>query len=222
MMNNTPLNRSGSTAPSAPRLIEADELPVYPVDREERLEGHYFTKFWHDRWLNSQLHLTATLEVQACALNLFFLSQKQTPVGTLPDDDAILAKLLRIDLALWRDLRTRRITPLHGWHPCRCGDEIRLNHPVVTEVVLDAIARREARETSNSQKAVYQRLRRLREALGGLGCGKEVLANDLLIERLDEWLLHHCHGRRTHSAYARALQHAAADGWFTKGGNRRI
>jgi len=205
-MNNAPLNRPDLHPPSAPRLINADELPVYPVDRDERLEGHYFTKFWHDRWLNSQLHLTATLEVQACALNLFFLSQKQTPVGTLPDDDAILAKLLRIDLALWRDLRTRRI----------------LNHPVVTEVVLDAIARREARETSNSQKAVYQRLRRLREALGGLGCSKAVLANDLLIERLDEWLLHHCHGRRTHSAYGRALQHAAADGWFAKGGNRRI
>jgi Lhr-like helicase len=117
---------------------------------------------------------------------------------------------------LWRDLRTRRINPLHGWAPCRCGDEIRLNYPVVTEVVLDAIARREARETSNSQKAVYQCLRRLREALGGLGCSKEVLANDLLIERLDEWLLHHCHGRRTHSAYARALQHAASDGWFVK------
>jgi len=35
---------------------------------------------------------------------------------------------------------------------------MRLFHPVVTEVVLDAIARREARETSNSQKAVYQRV----------------------------------------------------------------
>ena len=187
-MNNAPLNRSGQPLPSAPRLIDADELPVYPVDREERLEGHYFTKFWHDRWLNSQLHLTATLEVQACALNLFFLSQKQTPVGTLPDDDSILAKLLRIDLALWRVLRTRRITPLHGWSPCRCGDEIRLNHPVVTEVVLDAIARREARETSNSQKAVYQRLRRLREALGGLGCTKEVRGGRGFSDQCLRWI----------------------------------
>jgi len=145
-MNNTPLNHRDLSPPSAPRLIETDELPVYPVDRDERLEGHYFIKFWHDRWLNSHLHLTATLEVQACALNLFFLSQKQTPVGTLPDDDAILAKLLRIDLALWRDLRTRRINPLHGWSPCRCGEEIRLSHPVVTEVVLDAMAKRNGAE----------------------------------------------------------------------------
>jgi len=207
--------------PSAPWLIEAGKLPDYPVDRDERLEGHYFTQFWHDRWLNSQLHLTATLEVQACALNLFFLSQKQTPVGTLPDDDTILAKLLRIDFVLWRDLRDRQIAPLHGWSPCRCGEELRLAHPVVTEVVLDAIARREAREASNSQKAVYQRLRRVRDALGGSGCSRDVMADDLLIERLDEWLLQHCPGRRTHSAYGRALQHAAADGWLSKRGNSR-
>ena len=207
--------------PSAPWLIEAGKLPDYPVERDERLEGHYFTKFWHDRWLNSQLHLTATLEVQACALNLFFLSQKQTPVGTLPDDDTILAKLLRIDFVLWRDLRDRQINPLHGWSPCRCGEELRLAHPVVTEVVLDATARREVREASNSQKAVYQRLRRLREALGNLGCSRDVLGDDFLIKRLDEWLLQHCPGRRTHSAYGRALQHAAADGWLSKRGNLR-
>lgn len=218
-MDGSPPDGFEQLSPRKLRLFDAGNLPDYPVNRDERLEGHYFTKFWHDRWLNSQLHLTATLEVQACALNLFFLAQKQSPVGTLPDNDTILAKLLRIDLALWHDLRTRQITPLHGWSPCRCGDEMRLAHPVVTEVVLDAIARRESREASNSQKAVYQRLRRLREALGNLGCSRDVMADDLLIERLDEWLLQHCPGRRTHSAYGRALQHAAADGWLNKRGN---
>ena len=215
-MGDFPPTFIGSIPPRGPRLFDTGKLPDYPVDQDERLEGHYFTKFWHDRWLNSQMHLTASLEVQACALNLFFLSQKQTPVGTLPDEETILAKLLRIDLVLWRDLCARQITPLHGWSPCRCGDEIRLSHPVVTEVVLDAIARREARETSNSQKAVYQRLRRLREALGNLGCSRNVLGDELLIERMDEWLLQHCSSRRTHTAYGRALQHALADGWIRK------
>jgi len=145
MMDDFPPTFTGNFPPRGPRLFDTGKLPEYPVDRDERLEGHYFTKFWHDRWLNSQMHLTASLEVQACALNLFFLSQKQTPVGTLPDDETILAKMLRIDLVLWRDLRARQITPLHGWSPCRCGDEMRLAHPVVPVIILDDLSEAQRR-----------------------------------------------------------------------------
>ena len=220
-MDGSPLDGFEQPPPGKFRLHDVSKLPDYPIAPDERLESHYFVSFWFNRWLNSDFRLRAGAEVRAYGLDLFFISQNQSPVGTLPTDEVVIAKLLMIDLAHWKDLCKREITPLYNWTPCRCGTKVRLMHPVVTEQAQDAIARREAREASNSQKAVYQRLRRLREALGDLGCSRDVLNDDLLIERMDGWLLQHCSGRRTHSAYGRALKHAAADGWLAKGGNLR-
>ncbi len=221
MMDDSPSTFAGNTQPHGPRLFDTGTLPEYPIPVDERLESHYFVSFWFNRWLNSDFRLRASAEVRAFGLDLFFIAQNQSPVGTLPTDEVVIAKLLMIDLAHWKDLCKREITPLYNWTPCRCGNKVRLMHPVVTEQAQDAIARREARQASNSQKAVYQRVRRLRDALGDLGCSRDVLNDDLLIERLDGWLLQHCTGRRTHSAYGRALKHAAADGWLVNGGNLR-
>lgn len=196
------------------QVIDVADLPEYPVDTDASMAAHYFTTFYHDRWLNSELHLTGSLEVQCCALNLFFIAQKQTPVGTLPDNDAILARLLRIDLQLWKDLRARALSPLHKWRRCRCGDEIRLMHPVVTEVVLQALGRREAREASNAEKAVYQRLQRLRSAMQDMGLSKDVIRDDRLIERIDAWMLENVKGHRRRSAYDAAIMHASQMKWF--------
>lgn len=196
------------------QVIDVADLPEYPVDVEASMAGHFFTTFYHDRWLNSELHLTASLDVQACALNLFFLAQKQTPVGTLPDNDAILARLLRVDLQLWKDLRARTVGPLHKWQRCRCGDEIRLMHPVVTEVVLQALGRREAREASNAEKAVYQRLQRLRSAMHDMGMSRDVIRDDRLIERIDAWMLENVKGQRRRPAYDAAILHASRMKWL--------
>ena len=52
-----------------------DQLPDYPAELvDARMTSDYFTVFWHDRWLNSELHLTSSLDVQGAALNLFFKS----------------------------------------------------------------------------------------------------------------------------------------------------
>lgn len=197
-----------------PQLVEVSEMEEYPFEASDRLLAHHFTMFWHDRWLNSEMHLTASLDVQACALNLFFLAQKQSPIGTLPDDDTILAKLLRVDLATWLDLRRREINPLRNWCLCRCGDQVRLMHPVVTDILKDAMNRREAREASTAQRAVNERIRRLREAMSAMGCGKDVLGDDVLVQRIDSWMLDHCRGRRTKTLYDRALRHAMDQKWF--------
>ena len=205
---------------NGPRLVAADEIPEYPLG-EVHLESHYFFMFHYDRWSRSRMHLKAPYDVQGLALNLYFLSQRECPTGTLPDDDVMLAKLLHLDLAAWRDYRDRAFGPLDGWVPCRCGSEIRLMHPMVTAVVENALKQRDEREAENTEKAITMRLSRLRDALGKLGVDRSVVADDILIDRIDKWLLQNCHGQRRQPVIARALQHAVNEGWIGETVNLR-
>jgi len=193
------------------------DLPDYPIPRETRLDSHSFVKWWHHRWLNSALHLIASYEVQGVAFALFNIAQNQSPVGTLPDDDAILAKLLHLDALSWADLRARRMGPLHGWTPCLSDGERRLMHSVVLAQVLDALERREARTLSVEDAAERQRFKRLREGLTRINCSQEVLADGVLMGRLDGWLTANWKGNRTRSAYEAAMVQAARAGWFKTG-----
>lgn len=199
-----------------PHLIAVsdDSLPDYPLERSDRIKAHHFVAFWHRRWLNSELHLTASHEVQGMALNLFFIAQEQAPLGTLPDDDFILSRLLRVDMGYWKEVRARRVGPLHNWHRCRCDGEIRLMHPVVTEVAMDAMAGRAAREAKTSAAAVKMRINRLKQALRELGLRDHALADDVLINRMDAWLDENHKGQRKMPQYERVLRHAATQQWF--------
>ncbi len=192
--------------------------PAYDFGPNDRLPAHYFTMFHHHRWLNSALHLSASMDVQGAALNLFFIAQSQTPIGTLPRDHALLARLLRIDAHVWEGLHKREMGALHNWVPCQCGDEVRLMHPVVLEGLRDAFAKREARDLANTEKAVSARLDRLRTALVNLGCDKAVVADGILIERMDAWLVQNCPGQRRASVYEQALAHAGRAGWLNMKG----
>ena len=202
-------------------LIDMDAMPEYPPELcDPRLSADYFTMFWHDRWLNSTLHLTASMDVQGAALNLFFGARKQTPVGSLPDNDRILSRLLHIDLETWLDLRARPIGPLHNWRAYRVGGSVVLGHDVVIEVALDALGRRQQREASNTEKAVAMRRRRLAEVMQGLGCSPGVTADRDLVARMDDWLEVNHHGQRRmpqfEASVTRALRHAASEGWLPK------
>lgn len=198
----------------AAKLTPADELPVYPIEKTTRLTAHYFTMWWHDRWLNSVMHLKGSYEVQGVAVALFSIAQRQSPIGTLPEDESLIARMLRIDLDKWRDLMSLSINPLHNWERCLCGNEVRLMHPVVTEVALDAINKRDVREAANNARAEEMRLRRLREGLEALGCDRRVILDDVLMNRLDGWLLETCRGNRTRLVYERALMFAKRAGWL--------
>src|SRR5690606_21166460 len=90
------------------RPVDSDALDQYPIAEDEDLKGHRFVMFDHDRWLNSDTFLRMSAECGWFYLNLIFLSQKQRPIGTLPDDDELLASLLRIDLGRWKELRARQ------------------------------------------------------------------------------------------------------------------
>ena len=197
-------------------VIEGGDLPLYPVATELRLTGHFFTRWEHDRWLYSELRLTASPAVRGVALDLFFLAQKQAPVGTLPDDDAQLAALLLLKPAEWAVLKGETPSPLHKWVRCQTDrGERRLMHPVVLEAVQATIGRRaeaaQARDADNERK----RLAKLADMIPKAG-GTQAMARDgALLEWADAWLRKNCRGYRTIDRVRQALEahsdHVGAD-----------
>ncbi|KFI34263.1 hypothetical protein CG51_05325 [Haematobacter missouriensis] len=187
-------------------VVDVDHLPEYPLSRDDRLTSHFFVTFYHRRWLNSRFRLSAPAMVRGLALDLFFIAQEQTPVGTLPDDDVQLSALLLLDLREWQALRRAEWSPLYKWQPCLCDGERRLMHPVVTEAVLDAIGRRRKREEEGEIGRRRKRLDRLPEQVRRAG-GSARLANDMnVLEWVDSWLQHYCQGTRTRDWVKRALE----------------
>ena len=169
-------------------IDSADGVPPYALPADFRMPTHYFMAWWHNRWLNSTLHLTGSYEVQGVAVALFSIAQNQSPMGTLPRDDALIARHLRMDLSRWLDLRRATVPPLHGWYLADCGGELRWAHPVVLEMLIDARDRADTRRMSNEDRAVQKRLERLRAALADIGVDKAILADRVVLEAMDEWL----------------------------------
>ncbi len=193
-------------------VIETMGPEDYPLPREFRMPTHYFVAWWHNRWLNSTLHLTGSYEVQGVAVALYSIAQNQSPMGTLPCDDLIIARLLRLDLAHWQDLQRRAVPPLHGWYRVNCEGEIRWAHPVVLEMLLDARDRAEKRRLSTEGRSVAKRIERMVKALAGMGVDKSLLANQAMVEAMDRWLEENWKRSRTAEAYARVLNWAATEG----------
>lgn len=200
-------------------VVNVDDLPEYPADlMDAPPAADFFIKFFHIRWLNSRLHLTASQQVQGMALNLFMIARSQNPMGSLPNDETVIARLLRVSQEEWRSAVAQPIGPLHGWRQYRAGDQIVLGHAVVIEGCQDAIHRREARDASNEEKRAAQRLKRLAETMLAIGCRKELCADTVLVQRIDDWLLANHAGQRRRPQFdaliKRALDHAARMGWL--------
>lgn len=194
--------------------ISSAELEQYPIDRAERLDAHAFVKWQHHRWMSSRTFKMASWQAQGMIRALFDMAQSESPIGTLPDDDAELAFMLRIDTREMSDLRRVEFGPLRGWKRCLCGNEVRLMHPVVLEQVQDALDRRNARSLSADDQAERKRLERLRKALKDQGLAPAVIADNVLIQRMDEWLLENWKKNRTAEAYAKAIMFAQKSRWF--------
>lgn len=184
----------------APKLevVGQSSMPEYPIPADERLESHYFIPWHFNRWLNSDFRMKATAEVRAYAFDLFCVSQNQTPVGTLPDDDEILAKLLMLDLATWQDLRKRAVSPLYGWQPCDCGGGVvRLMHTVVLEMAEGSLTKRKVVVDGREAERERKRLVLLEKNMLAAGAPSRLAENALYVEKLDAFLLEHCKGNRT-------------------------
>lgn len=202
-------------------LVDPSDIPIYPIERDERLPELAFIKWQPSRWLNSSGHLKCTYEVQGIARALFDLATAQSPIGTLPDDDEELAALLRMQLPHWVAMRSMGDRgPLRNWVPCLCpgkGEvgEIRLQHHVVLASLQDVLLRREARETGRGRQVVNKRVKRLRDGMIAAGLGADQADDPVLMKRLDEWLTQNVNGNRMPNNYQAAFEHAVRAGWVT-------
>lgn len=197
------------------QAVVVDDLPFYPISTEDRLDSHFFIQWNLKRWRGSEFRRLADPEVGWAWFQLINAAQDETPIGTLPTNDVLLAECARVSLEKWRQLCERTISPLHKWHKDVCDNgEIRWAHHVVQLVAQEALEGRARHQQSNEEKAVYARLKRIREALVNFGCDKSVSADDVLVKRLDDWLVTNCVGNRRKADYERALMHGAREKWF--------
>jgi hypothetical protein len=125
--------------------------PPIPPDADLRHMPGYMIDI--EALLNSELAATGDPAANWFALLTWCASMHQVPAGSLPDDDRLLAYLVRLgrDVRTWRKMRENGA--LRGWEK---HDDGRLYHPVVTQKVLGlldksrkagaATARREARK----------------------------------------------------------------------------
>lgn len=180
-----------------PHIVPIEDLPEYPLAADERLTTHYFITLHFRRWLNSRFRRLAPPDVQKYAIDLWCISQDETPVGTLPDDDAELSAMLGLDLRIWQSYRARDWSPLYKWQRCRCGGAIRLMHPVVLEMVVESVGRREKKREEAEEGRRRKRMDRLPDQVVKAGGNRSMAMNPELLEWLDAWLMQACPGNRT-------------------------
>jgi len=161
------------------------ELPIYPIASGERLESHYFIAWERRRWLNSDMRIKGTPECRALYLDLIFIAYDQAPIGTLPDDLEVLARLTFTPVDVFTRLCGQPFGPLHRWERCVVPDtdEIRLMHPMVIQTLGEAIARKETNRAHNEAGNTRQRLGRLRSSIAGLDVAAS--RNDYAVKWID-------------------------------------
>lgn len=196
-----------------------NEIPNYPDELVTVTPAtDYFVRWYHVRWLSSTMHLRASMAVQGMAINLFFYARQQNPMGSLPHDQDVLARLIRVSTGEWLDCMREPINQLHGWRQYRCGNSIVLGHPVVIAECLDALTLREQRALSNDQKAAATRVSRLAMLMGEMDATYQHYAKrqDVLV-KLDEWLAQHHPGQRRkpqiYASIERGLKAGLQEGW---------
>ena len=181
---------------SGVQLVDAAHIDIYPISSSERLDSHFFVPWNLKRWRGSEFRRFgyADPEVGWFGIELFFLAQDETPIGTLPCSDDALAFLLRIPPARWRELNSRDVSPLHGWRKVHCDNgEIRLAHSVVTEVAIESLESKKRNLAIAEQRRLNKRLADLRNMIDRIGA-KQLLERPHFIERFNEWLEKHYAG----------------------------
>ncbi|GAA6190877.1 hypothetical protein [Phaeobacter sp. NW0010-22] len=167
--------------------VSVDDLPIYPLRVEDRLDSHFFMVWERRRWLNSDMRLKGTPECRALFFDLINIAYDNSPVGTLPDDLDVLAKLVFVEPGHFKALCGLTYGPLHKWTRCLCdGDEVRLMHPMVLRSLTEAVSRKEDNRARMEAANIVKRLQRLRATVAGLHL--DLSKNDAAIKWMDEWL----------------------------------
>lgn len=188
-------------------VADADALPEYPIPPGTRLESHYYITWQHRRFQSSRFCVMADPDVGWYGFILFNIAQEEDPVGTLPNDFPLLARLLRMGLDQFQALMKRDITPLYNWEPVRCGGSVRLAHPTVTEIATRALGLRDKAIADRAEGRMRKRLRGIQQALEALPHGKVILRQPGATERISDWIeVHHPGGNATTGRIQQAME----------------
>lgn len=171
-------------------IARTEDMEDYPISASERLDSHYFLQWNLKRWRGSEFRKTVDPVAGWYGFQLFCIAQDGCPIGTLPEDDRQLAFDLNLPLEEWELLKRRAVSPLHNWERVRCDNgEVRLAHPVVTEVALEAIGGKKRNEQKNAEDRMRKRLKGIRDALATkIPGGSRIAENDELVNRLSDWI----------------------------------
>jgi len=173
------------------RLASTDEeLFEYPISSEDRLDSHHFIAFNYREYQGSDFRQLAKADVRGIALDLICVAQDQTPVGTLPTDERVLASLVKLSVDEWKDLEARTVGPLSEWHRCRCDDgRVRLYNPSLLKVTKRAIKGRDQAEEVRASDRERKRISELPAKIKRAG-GTDWMAQDqAFLMRLDQFIL---------------------------------
>ena len=170
--------------------IEAGELPEYPISSADRLDSHYLLQWNLKRWRASLFRRKADPEAGWYGMQLFFIAQDETPIGTLPCDNEQLAYELRLPLERWVALLKRDLSPLHNWGRVLCDNgDIRYAHPVVTEIALEALGSKRRNAAKNAEDRMRKRLQTIRDTLAkAIPGGARIAGDDELVNRISDWI----------------------------------
>jgi hypothetical protein len=128
-------------------MVDEIDLPEPFVPPEVDLRDFPFTPVYRARLFGSEFHALASADEWRAGVTLWLKSYDQSPAGSLPAADAMLARLAELPLADWLGVRGRA---LHGWELCSDG---RLYHGVIADLVLDAWARKHKISEANRGNA---------------------------------------------------------------------
>lgn len=189
--------------PNPLRAIDLGELPEYPLDGAERLESHWFMPWERRRWLNSDMRLRATPECRAHYFDLICIAYDHQPIGTLPHDVDLLARLLMVREDHFRALCSMPFGPLHNWVPCRVKSEVRLMHTVIVETLVEAISRKEDNRARTDAANRSKALQRVRSKLAAIDV--HLASNDEAVRWIDGWFEREGVKRRDDAQYRAAM-----------------
>lgn len=188
--------------------VDSGNLPAYPISSKDRLDSHFFIQWNLKRWRKSRFRQLADPEVGWVGFQLFCEAHDESPVGTLPIDERLLARAGGVSVEKWRDLCARPISPLHNWYRVRCDNgEIRFAHEVVTQVAIEALNSHRKNRLDMDQRRRAKRIKDLREMIGVRIGAKQLLQAPDFLDRFNDWLEeHHPDAQRRETFIRQALE----------------
>lgn len=144
--------------------------PLTPPDCD--LRGLSYMPLDVQRLRDSDLALISSGDEFKAAVLLWSVSWTQVPAASLPNDDRLLAALVRMDAKAWRKVRE---VALRGWQVC---DDGRLYHSVVAEKACEAwkdrTAYREKRDKDRARLEAWRAAQKQAVEPDGNGIGNAV------------------------------------------------